>query len=93
MVGNQTGTYGMFILIVQGHTIQSELIDVECEMVKRIRYRTSEGRRLTQTHIASAGTFQTTIADNRREYLLEFFQKVHAQEIRRPAVTRGSMVL
>jgi len=32
MVGNQTGTYGMFILFVQGHTVQSELIDVECEL-------------------------------------------------------------
>jgi len=34
MVGNQTGTYGMFILFVQGHTVQSEMIDVECEAVR-----------------------------------------------------------
>jgi len=67
MVGNQTGTYGMFILFVQGHTVQRELIYVECETENTIRCRTSEGRRLTQTHIASAGTFQTTIADNWRE--------------------------
>ena len=93
MFGNQTGTYGMFILFVQGHTVQSELIDVECEIEMSIRCRTSEGRRLTHTYIASAGTFQTTIADNRRKYLLEFFQIVHAQEIRRPTVTSGSMVL
>jgi len=86
---NQTGTYGMFILFVKGHTVQRELIDVECEMENTIRSRTSEGRRLMQTHIEFAGTFQITIADNRREYLLEFFQT----EIRRPAVSSGSMVL
>jgi len=42
MVGNQTGTYGMFMLFVQGHTVQSELIDVECEMENIIRSRNSE---------------------------------------------------
>jgi len=84
---------GMFILFVQVHTVQSELIGVEFEMEKSIRCRTSEVRRLTHTHIESAGNFQTTIADNRREYLLKFFQTVHAQEIRRSAVISGSMVL
>ena len=44
VVGNQTGTYCMFILFVQIHTVQSELIDVECEMEKSIRSRTSDGR-------------------------------------------------
>jgi len=69
------------------------LIDVECEMENTIRIQTSDGRWLTEAQIASAGIFQTTIADNRREYLLEFFQTVHAQEIRRLAVTSGSIVL
>ena len=90
---SQTGTYGMFILFVPGHTVQSELIDVECDMESTIRSRASEGRRLTGPHIASAGMFQTTINDNRREYLLELFQTVHTQEVRRIAVTSGSMVL
>jgi len=93
MVVNQTVTYGMFILFVQGHIVLSELIDVECKMEKIIRSRTSEFRRLKKIHIASAGTFQITIADNRFEYLMKFFETVHAQVIRRSDVTSGSIVL